>query len=129
MITAAKSSRTTRGSKQAGAAHAAGVVVSFTLADPSLDGQKVAVVGDFNGWDPHLAPMDLLDDGTYTTTMSLPPGRYRFRYLAEDGQWFNDEAAHDYEANAHGGHDSVLEVTAPAPARSTAARRKQSVDA
>jgi 1,4-alpha-glucan branching enzyme len=130
VIRSLQPSRTARGRTQAGAPPAGAVLVTFTLADPNLAGQKLAVVGDFNGWDPHLAPMDLLD-GTYTTTLSLPPGRYRFRYLAEDGQWFNDEAAHDYEANAHGGQDGVLEVSAaPAPARSKSpapGRSKQSV--
>jgi hypothetical protein len=49
-----------------------------------------------------------------SATVVLPPGRYRFRDLGADGHWFNDEAAHDYESNAYGGVDSVLD-TAVAP--------------
>lgn len=86
--------------------------VTFTLAHAGLDGQGVAVVGDFNDWDPTANPMDR-QDGVHTATMILAPGRYRFRYLAEGGQWFNDHAADDYVDNDHGGQDSVLDLTRP----------------
>jgi hypothetical protein len=84
--------------------------VTFTLAHSGLDGHRVAVVGDFNGWDPGATPMDR-EDGAYTATVTLAPGRYRFRYLSEDGAWFNDDAADDYEPNEYGGQDSVLDLT------------------
>jgi hypothetical protein len=40
-----------------------------------------------------------------------PGRRYAFRYLAEGGRWFNDDAADDYQPNAFGGSDSVLDLT------------------
>jgi hypothetical protein len=93
--------------------NAATTTVTFTLAHAGLDGQRVAVVGDFNDWDPSATPMER-QDGVHTATMVLAPGRYRFRYLAEGGQWFNDHAADDYADNDHGGQDSVLDLTRPA---------------
>ncbi len=86
--------------------------VTFTLKHSGLDGQGVALVGDFNDWNPGATPM-ARDNGAYFATVTLDPGRYRFRYLAEDGQWFNDDSADDYAPNEHGGQDSVVEV-APA---------------
>lgn len=91
------------------------MAVTFTLTHAGLDEEKVAVVGDFNNWDPHATAMDNLADG-YTATVHVGVGRrYRFRYLAADGRWFNDEAAHDYQPNGFGGEDSVLDLTAHNP--------------
>ncbi|MGH9149271.1 MAG: isoamylase early set domain-containing protein [Acidimicrobiales bacterium] len=93
------------------------VKVTFILAD---DGYGVAVVGDFNGWDPTAAPM-AKKGAQRVATMVLAPGRrYGFRYLCEDGKWLNDEAADAYEPNAFGVDNSVLDLTGvagPRPAR------------
>src|ERR1700709_1703171 len=64
--------------------------------------------------------------GSYAAALNLLPGRYRFRYLAEDGQWFNDESAHAYEGNEHGGRDSVpiwRRRRRPSPRKRLPARR------
>lgn len=87
--------------------------VTFTLTDPGsqpISGQRVSVVGDFNEWDPTATPMQTRG-GVATATIALPPGRYRFRYLTQDGEWFNDEAADDYVSNDHGGQDAILDLT------------------
>jgi 1,4-alpha-glucan branching enzyme len=89
--------------------------VAFRTKQPGVTGRRISLVGDFNDWDPRLTPMEESDEGTWAAVLELPPGRrYRFRYLSEDGQWFNDEAAHSYEENEHGGHNSVLDLTASA---------------
>lgn len=103
-------------SKKAGAKTAGTTAVTFTLAHVDLSGHKLAVVGDFNDWDPYAAPMDRVDGGAWSATVDVSPGRYRFRYLAEDGQWFNDEAAHDYQDNEHGGQDGILDLAGQADA-------------
>lgn len=36
--------------------------------------------------------------------------RYAFRYLAQGGQWSNDEAARDFQPNGCGGSDSVVDL-------------------
>ena len=87
-----------------------GVAVTFIVPKEGWNG-STAVVGDFNLWDPAATPLRQRR-GELSATVSLAPGRrYVFRYLAEDGRWFNDEAADDYRPNAYGGSDSVLDLT------------------
>ncbi len=91
------------------------VKVTFTLAPNGQDRGAVSVVGDFNSWDPLANPFKArTKDGALTATVLVAPGqRYRFRYLGVDG-WFDEEAADDYEPNAMGGKDCVLDLTAAA---------------
>jgi 1,4-alpha-glucan branching enzyme len=87
------------------------VLVTFTVSAVEKPETQISVVGDFNGWNPLATPMDRRDSG-HTATVCLEPGRrYKFRYLTEDGRWFNDEAADAYEPNEHGGLDGVVDLT------------------
>jgi len=84
--------------------------VTFAVLADDVDGD-VAVVGDFNDWDPTADPL-WRHDGWLSATLVLKPGRrYRFRYLAEDGRWFNDSDVGVYEPNGMGDEDSVLDLT------------------
>lgn len=83
--------------------------VTFELP-PEIGAEAVSVCGDFNDWVPGATPLAKRKDGRFSTTLTLEPGRYRFRYLLGDGRWENDWTADDYERNAHGGDDSVLLV-------------------
>ena len=51
----------------------------------------VSVVGTFNGWEPGRHELKARRDGTRTVSLPLAPGRYKFRYLASDGVWLDDE--------------------------------------
>ena len=62
---------------------------------------RVAVVGDFNGWRQDALPMTRLPDGYWTAELCLPPGEFRFRYLA-DGHWYTDFAAFGVEPGPYG---------------------------
>ncbi|MFD8079547.1 isoamylase early set domain-containing protein [Streptomyces sp. NBC_00510] len=53
----------------------------------------VSVVGDFNGWEPGRHTLVPRRDGTRTVSVILPAGVHRFRYLATDAVWFDDESA------------------------------------
>ena len=66
--------------------------VTFCLPDDHPPG-PVSVVGTFNGWEPGLHELKPRRDGTRTVTLRLDPGEYRFRYLASDGVWLDDEHA------------------------------------
>ena len=50
--------------------------------------QRVALVGDFNGWDTAATPMDRLPDGTWVQTVAgLRDGAlYKYAVTAPDGQ-------------------------------------------
>ncbi|MER5454301.1 isoamylase early set domain-containing protein [Micromonospora sp. NPDC002389] len=66
--------------------------VTFCLPRDSPPG-VVSVVGCFNEWQPGRHELVTRRDGTRTVTVRLGPGRYRFRYLATGGLWFDDESA------------------------------------
>jgi hypothetical protein len=87
------------------------VRATFVVPDGGLYGHLVAVVGDFNGWDPTAAPMRKQGDGRVATVTLQPGRRYAFRYVCDDGAWFNDEAADAYEPNSFGVDNSILDLT------------------
>jgi 1,4-alpha-glucan branching enzyme len=80
--------------------------VTFELPSQIVAASAV-VVGDFNGWQP-ATPMKRRRDGSFSATVRLDPGRYRYRYLLDDERWENDWSADAYEPNAFGSDDSVL---------------------
>lgn len=86
--------------------------VKLTFVVPENDGYgQVAVVDDFNGWDPMATPLRKRR-GVWKGSVVVEPGkRYAFRYLAAEGLWFNDDAADDYQANGYGGSDSVVDLS------------------
>ena len=86
-----------------------GTSVEFRFYHPVA--QRVCVVGDFNHWRPDELMMQRNVQGYWTARLDLPPGDYRFRYLA-DGQWFTDYAAFGVKEGPFG-VDSVLWVARP----------------
>jgi len=73
--------------------------------------RNITIVGDFNNWDQEASPMKKRRSGDFEITLELPKGReYRFRYLIDGHRWENDWCADRYEANPHGGDDSVVIV-------------------
>jgi 1,4-alpha-glucan branching enzyme len=69
------------------------VKVTFVLPVDQPAG-PVSVVGDFNDWDPFAHPLRKRTNGTRSATVKMPVGsRLHFRYLAEGGVWFDDDAA------------------------------------
>ena len=64
--------------------------VTFSLPMSAPPG-RVSVVGSFNDWTPgrhHLTPRS---NGRRSAVVEVPPGTVlQFRYLGEDGLWFDD---------------------------------------
>lgn len=87
-------------------------VVRITFELPGSTGARTAnLCGDFNDWSPSADPMTPLTDGGFRITVGLAAGRrWRFRYLLDGDRWENDWAADDYEPNAYGGQDSVVDL-------------------
>ena len=81
------------------------VKVTFALPlDQTAGG--CSVVGDFNEWQPGMHQMRRRANGTRSASVTLPRGTsIRFRYLAENGNWFNDPEVPELD-----GSDTVLVV-------------------
>ncbi len=70
---------------------AADVTVTFVLDQEEVPGGPVSVVGDFNSWTPGAHVLRKRSNGTRSVVVTVPAGTpVTFRYLAEDGRWFND---------------------------------------
>ena len=61
----------------------------FVLNDRAA--HRVAVVGDFNGWNPTSAPMTRAPGGDlWSATILVPPGRHTFGYMVDDSSFVLD---------------------------------------
>jgi hypothetical protein len=65
--------------------------VRFTLRAP--EARRVAVVGDFNRWDPAATPLAGGAGGTWTTEVLIPPGRHAYAFVVDGRRWVLDPAA------------------------------------
>lgn len=84
--------------------------VTFRMV-PDEEAETVAVLGEFNGWNPETHRLAKRKDGSFSTTVSLDADRsYRFRYLVDGAVWANDEGADSFAPNRFGGQDGVLEL-------------------
>jgi len=87
------------------------VAVPMLLDAPSA--KSVAVVGDFNDWDPTATPMQRFGgDGPWTVTMMAKPGRHLYAFMV-DGVLTADPRAPKTKDVDYGGEASVLMVTKP----------------
>ncbi len=71
--------------------------------------QSVVLVGDFTDWDRHGIRLRRSPDGIWTTSVRLPPGRHRYRFLV-DGQWRDDPECQTRLANPFGSEDMIREA-------------------
>lgn len=69
--------------------------VTFTVDADLINGAKeVALLGEFNNWDPSDFAMRKLKDGSFTKTIELEVGNeYQFRYLVDGERWINEPEA------------------------------------
>lgn len=84
--------------------------VTFTLLKDMADSaQSVALVGDFNDWNPESTPMKRRKDGAFEATLNLDAGReYQFRYRLDDNAWENDDSADSYVRSPYGDEDNSV---------------------
>jgi len=77
--------------------------VLFVL--PALDANEVAVVGNFNSWEPTTLT-DEDEDGIWTASIPLPPGRYEYAFVI-DGRWWGQDPLADEYVHSFGEYSSV----------------------
>jgi 1,4-alpha-glucan branching enzyme len=76
------------------------------FAFPAPAARQVSLAGDFNNWDPKAGPMHKGPDGVWHLGVALKPGRYEYRFVADE-LWCDDPAAELKTANAMGTENSV----------------------
>ena len=72
--------------------------------------QFVALVGDFNHWNPHAHPMKLTPDGAWFLTVELKHGHHRYAFLV-DGTLTLDPRAMGVTRNDEGQRVSLIPVS------------------
>jgi hypothetical protein len=121
----------------AGAALAAGLLIALLIRAPALpDGASasrsvaapgetrqieirfsapastVAVVGDFNDWDPAATPLRPSGDGrVWSVELRLKPGRYHYTFLIDGRRWQGDPSGARVTESDFGAPVSVLTVS------------------
>jgi len=82
--------------------------VGFVLE--CAEAEHVYVCGDFNDWHPAcLRMIGNADDGLWEKRLTLPPGRYEYKFVV-NGNWRHDPDARENVPNIYGSLNSVVEV-------------------
>jgi hypothetical protein len=89
---------------------AAAQPVQFVLVAPAA--RKVAVVGDFNGWDASHAAYQAhhRGGGVWSVTAAVPAGHHRYSFVVDDSVWMADPAAPRAIDNDYGLPNSAIVV-------------------
>jgi len=84
--------------------------VQFVLVAP--DAKKVAVVGDFNGWDVSHASYQAQHrgGGVWSVTAPVPVGHHRYSFVVDDSVWVADPTAPRVVDNDFGVANSAIVV-------------------
>jgi 1,4-alpha-glucan branching enzyme len=94
-------------SPPAGGAPAGVVATRLSLQAPQA--RRVAVAGDFNGWNPEAAPLARGPGGAWTGVLELPRGRHQYMFVV-DGEWVTDPAAPVTRDDGFGHRNAVLDL-------------------
>jgi len=78
---------------------------------PAPGAETVAVLGNFNEWTA-MPLVDPDDDGIWTASLDLPPGRYEYAFLV-DGRWWGQDPLADEYVRSFGEYNSVRYVGRP----------------
>ena len=70
---------------------------------------SVQLVGDFTHWSQSPVNLAKESDGTWRTSVPLPPGNYHYRFLV-DGEWRDDPECTLRVANPFGTENAVRQV-------------------
>lgn len=71
--------------------------------------RSVVVTGTFCDWANEGHPLKHDGNGTWKATLTLPAGRYEYRFLV-DGTWQDDPSCTERVPNPFGTENCVLEV-------------------
>lgn len=73
--------------------------ITFSLPAEAVEGtSEVILLGDFNNWNPEVAPRLKKHEASFITVVELEIGNtYNYRFMSNDGRWINDYNAQRYE--------------------------------
>jgi serine protease AprX len=75
------------------------------------EASTVALVGDFNGWNPARHPLVRDDDGIWRARVTgLPAGLYAYKYVVDGQRWLDDRANLRRVDDGYGGFNSIVSV-------------------
>lgn len=84
--------------------------LSFYYFDPTNRAGRVALIGDFNGWNPEGYELRTRSQGLWQISIpSLPKGRYHYKFLV-DAIWTHDRENPQRARDGYGGFNSILDV-------------------
>jgi hypothetical protein len=84
-------------------------VVQFVLVAPQA--ATVAVVGDFNDWDPARTPLHVTaGGGVWSVNLPLRPGPHQYAFVVDGKEWRPDPAAPRAVTDDFGAPNSVIIV-------------------
>ena len=83
-------------------------VVQFVLVAPRA--ASVALVGDFNDWDPSRTPLRAAATGVWSVNVRLEPGQHQYAFVVDGRDWQPDPAAPKAVADDFGSPNSVITV-------------------
>jgi len=87
----------------------AGEVVQFVLVAPQA--ATVALVGDFNDWDPGRTPLRVTaGGGVWSVNLPLRPGPHQYAFVVDGKEWRPDPAAPRAVTDDFGAPNSVIIV-------------------
>jgi hypothetical protein len=73
--------------------------------------QRVAVAGDFNGWDADANQLvDVNRDGVFVATMRLERGSYAYMFVVDGEEWVPDPNATNYRPDGFGNRNAVIRI-------------------
>ena len=82
--------------------------VAFALSAPRA--ASVAVVGDFNDWNPAATPLSRSRNGTWEARVRLRPGQYNYAFVIDGTTFVADPRAPTVSVDDFGSPNSVLTV-------------------
>jgi hypothetical protein len=84
-----------------------GTLVAHRFVLDAPDAEQVCLVGNFNGWSVCDTPLERTADGSWSTTVRLPEGRYEYMFVV-DSEWRSDPRAALVIDDGFGNENAVL---------------------
>jgi serine protease AprX len=85
--------------------------ISFYYFDPTNLARHVALIGDFNDWNPEGYELRTRSQGLWQITIPyLPKGCYHYKFLVDD-TWVHDRENPHRRRDGYGGFNSILDVS------------------